>query len=108
MLERGMHLSLPYPIAQELLGGREVPAALPHCACAGTASGEYLLSESTFQIILLEHFGVNLETGIPLLKSNLITANALTQWGGKKKVCVSLIATGKINGIFNKVSPNSI
>ena len=61
-----------------------------------------------FQIILLEYFRVNLETGIPLLKSNLITANALTQWGGKKKVCMSLIATGKINGIFNKVSPYSV
>lgn len=50
-----------------------------------------------------------METGIPLLKSNLITTNAFNAVGRKKgKVCVSLIAAVKINGIFNKVSPYSI
>lgn len=54
-------------------------------------------------------FRVNLETGIPLLKSNLITTNAFKTVGRKReKVCVSLIAAVKINGIFNKVSPYSI
>lgn len=50
-----------------------------------------------------------METGIPQLKSNLITANAFNTVGRKReKVCVSLIAAVKINGIFNKVSPYSI
>lgn len=53
---------------------------------------------------LLKYFRVNLETGIPLLKSNLITTNAFNTVGREKGQCISLIAAVKINGIFNKAA----